>query len=117
MAKRREERNGHPTADTAAPQTEQPQAPVPEAPPEEDRTNLPLHVIRFGLVRACIWEAHTEVGIRHNVTVSRLYKGGDGLWYSSGSFSLRDLLALAKALDWAHSWISERIASTADVPF
>jgi hypothetical protein len=82
----------------------------------EDRGNFPSHVVRFGLVRACIWQVQTDQGTRHNVTVSRLYKGGDDAWHSSNVFSYRDLLPLAKALDWAHTYIAEQIACS-DVPF
>ena len=100
--------------------------PVDDTPPEpqspdaasqpDDRPNFPCHVIRFGLVRACIWRNQTENGPRHNITVSRLYKGSDDRWYSTASFGYRDLLALAKCLDWAHTYVSEEIA-TSEVPF
>ena len=33
----------------------------------------PVHEIRLGLVRASIWENKTEYGVRHNVTLERLY--------------------------------------------
>ena len=118
--KKRGEGNGQPVADLpatdAAPAL--PDELPPPTPPPEDRTNLPVHVVRFGTVRACIWQVQTEFGPRHNVTVSRLYKGADGAWYNATTFSYRDLLALAKALDWAHSWIAEQIAlHGADVPY
>lgn len=82
----------------------------------EERGNYPSHVVRFGLVRACVWQVLTDQGTRHNVTVSRLYKGGDDAWHSSNTFSYRDLLPLAKALDWAHTHIAEQIALS-DTPF
>ena len=115
MARRSPPENGAPAG---PPPPSAPEASPPEdAAPHEDRPNLPAHVVRFGLVRACVWENRTEHGVRHAVTVSRLYKGGDGLWYSSTTFWYRDLLTLAKALDAAHSWVAGRIASAADVPF
>ncbi len=96
------------------PALEPPAAHPPEEP--EDRGNLPSHVVRFGLVRACIWQVQTDQGPRHNVTVSRLYRGSDDAWHSSNTFSYRDLLPLAKALDWTHTYIAEAIASS-EVPF
>ncbi len=71
-----------------------------------DRSNRarPVHEIRFGQVRAAIWENQTEKGIRHNVTVSRSYKVGDQ-WKDSSSFSRDDLLLLAKMIDACHTWI------------
>ena len=37
----------------------------------------PVHEVRLGRIRAAIWENSTEKGVRHNVTISRLYKDGD----------------------------------------
>ena len=64
----------------------------------------PIHVIRFGLIKACIWQNQTRQGDRHNVTVVRLYKNGD-VWKESTNFGRDDLPLLAKAADMAHSWI------------
>lgn len=118
MARRKPE--GNETVESSAPHANGSSAAIehPSSQPEEDRTNYPVHVVRFGTVRACIWQAQTDMGIRHNVTVSRLYKGADGAWYSATTFSYRDLLPLAKALDWAHTWIAQEIAGSGnDVPF
>src|SRR5207247_6854902 len=67
-----------------------PPASSPPPPPDCDgeQTSMPVHVVRFGVVRACVWLNHTEFGPRHHVTVSRLYKGSDGRWCSSESFVL-----------------------------
>ena len=67
----------------------------------------PAHEIRFGRVKATIWENETEQGTRHNVTVSRLYKDGDQ-WKQSASFGRDDLPLVAKVADLAHSWIFEQ---------
>lgn len=82
----------------------------PEPTPAEvpDRTR-PVHTVRLRNVRAAIWANDTEVGVRHNTTVSRIYrdaKDGDQ-WKTSDSFGRDDLLLLAKVLDIAHTWISE----------
>ena len=42
--------------------------------------------------------------MRHNVTVSRLYKDGDQ-WKESNSFGRDDLPLVLKVVDQAHSWI------------
>jgi hypothetical protein len=83
--------------------------------PQDDRPNLPAHVVRLGLVRASVWLNQTEQGPRYNVSVSRLYMGADQRWHSTASFGLKDLLPLAKAIDQAHTWISDQI--TAETPF
>jgi hypothetical protein len=37
----------------------------------------PVHEVRLGRIKAAVWENTTENGVRHNVTISRLYKDGD----------------------------------------
>ena len=68
-------------------------------------TRTPVHEIRLGLVKAAIWAHETEAGLRHHVTVERLYKDAEGRWKSSDSLGREDLLVAAKVLDLAHSWI------------
>lgn len=70
----------------------------------------PVHEIRLGTVKAAIWENETPVGIRCNVTVSRLFKDGDE-WRNTDSFGRDDLPLVAKVVDQAHSWIFEAGAS------
>ena len=58
----------------------------------------------MGRIRAAIWQNQTDNGVRHNVTVSRLYKDGDD-WKDTTSFGRDDLPLVAKVCDLAHSWI------------
>lgn len=117
MTRKKHEANGDAGHElpTGAPAAEMAPSTEREGTDADARPNLPVHVVRFGLVRACVWLNHTGQGPRHNVTVSRLYKGADGRWYSTGSFGYRDLLPLAKCLDHAHTWVGEQIADQ-DVP-
>jgi hypothetical protein len=69
--------------------------------------NRPVHEIRFGRIRAAIWQNETDNGPRHNVTVSRLYKEGDE-WRDSPSFGRDDLPLVSKICDLAHTWIFEQ---------
>jgi hypothetical protein len=71
--------------------------------PMKDKTK-PIHEVRLGTIKAAVWRNETEVGVRYNVTFSRLYKDGDN-WQSTDSFGRDDLLLLAKVADHAHSWI------------
>lgn len=74
--------------------------------PDDFMTNKtkPIHEVRIGAIKAAIWRNETEAGVRHNVTLSRLYKDGEQ-WRSSDSFGRDDLLLVAKVADKAHSWI------------
>ena len=64
----------------------------------------PVHEIRFGLIKARVWQNNTRSGQRHNVTVCRLYRNGD-TWKESAQFGRDDLPVLAKVIDLAHTWI------------
>ena len=67
----------------------------------------PTHEIRFGSIKAVIWENDTANGTRFNVTVARIYKQEDE-WRTSDSFGRDDLLVLAKVVDLAHTWIFDQ---------
>lgn len=69
-----------------------------------DTKTRPVHELRMGRIRAAIWANETQNGMRHNVTVSRIYKDGDD-WKDSSSFGRDDLPLVAKIADQAHSWI------------
>lgn len=64
----------------------------------------PVHEIRLSAIKAAIWENQTDSGVRHNVTIQRLYKDGED-WKTTDSFGRDDLLLVAKVADMAHSWI------------
>ena len=70
--------------------------------------NKPVQEIRFGRLRAAIWENQTqEGGTVYNVTFSRLYKDGKQ-WKDSTSFGRDDLLLIRKLADAAHTWILQQ---------
>ena len=69
---------------------------------------IPAQTIRLGSVKAAIWANQNEHrGIRHNVTVSRLYKVGD-TWKQSDSFGRDDLPVVQAVLQQAYLWIFEQ---------
>jgi hypothetical protein len=68
----------------------------------------PVQEIRFGRIKAAIWENESQNGTRHNVTLQRLYVDETGQWQSSSSFGRDDLPLVAKVVDLAHSWIYEQ---------
>ena len=66
----------------------------------------PVHEVRLGRIRAAIWVNETENGIRHNVTIARLYRDEQqGQWKDSTSFGRDDLPLVVKVADQAHLWI------------
>ena len=71
--------------------------------------NRPVYQVRYGNVKAAVWQRHLTHGVMHSVTVSRSYvtKTDDGQdkWHDTDSFGTEDLLSLAKAVDNCHSWI------------
>ena len=79
-------------------------------PQQEARTTLnqPVHRIRMSRVEAAIWQNRGESGTWYNVTLSRSYKNANDEWKSSDSFSVDDLLVVAKVANEAHSWIIQK---------
>lgn len=67
----------------------------------------PVHEIRFGLIKASIWENATKNGKRFSISVCRLFKDGD-TWRESTRYGRDDLPLLAKVADQAHTWIFEQ---------
>lgn len=63
-------------------------------------TPQPVSKVRIWPVEAAIWRN----GEFYNVTLSKSYKDGDE-YKNTHSLGRDDLLAAAKALDSAHSWI------------
>ena len=70
--------------------------------------NQPVHRIRVSGIHAAIWENRGETGTWYNVTLSRSYKDANDEWKSADSFSVNDLLLVAKVADEAHSWIIQK---------
>jgi hypothetical protein len=73
----------------------------------EEPRQKPAHEIRLGRIKATIWANDSENGIRHNVTLTRIYKEGEE-WKKSGSFGREDLPLVMKVADLAHTWIYEQ---------
>jgi len=71
----------------------------------------PVHEVRMGRIKATIWENETREGIRHNVSLSRIYKDGEA-WKDSTSFGRDDLPLVAKVADLAHSWVYDNAKAT-----
>jgi len=64
----------------------------------------PVHVVRIGLIKARVWRKQTRSGLRHTVSVLRLYRNGD-VWKESTRFGRDDLPVLRLLLDQVHTWI------------
>ena len=71
----------------------------------------PIHEIRMGRIKAAIWENQTAQGVRHNVSLSRIYKDGNQ-WKDSTSFGRDDLPLVEKVAAKAHDWIFEQGGSS-----
>ena len=74
---------------------------------------MPVHEIRMGRVKAAIWANESENGVRHNVSISRLYRTENGQWKDSSSFGRDDLPLIARVSDLAHLWIFEATGAMA----
>ena len=78
-------------------------AAVAEQPAAKDK---PIHEVRIGKIKAVIWANQTESGVRHNVTLRRLFKrDATSQWESSDSFGRDDLLLVAEVCREAALWV------------
>jgi hypothetical protein len=78
-----------------------------------------VHEVRIGLIKATVRRATTRSGVRHTVSVVRLYRNGD-LWKQSTRFGRDDLPVVRLALDEAYTWVltkthQQRSTTAADV--
>ena len=73
-------------------------------------SNKPVHELRLGRIKAAIWENETSNGVRHNVTLQRIYRDGEQ-WKTSDSFGREDLPLVIKVSDMAHTWIYQHAQS------
>lgn len=71
--------------------------------------SLPAHKLRCNNLTVTIWRNSSENGPYYTVNPRRSYRKGDDIWRDTDSLGYDDLLTMAKLLDEAHSWISERI--------
>ena len=67
----------------------------------------PIHEIRKGLIEVRIWRKKTRDGLRHTVTVTRLFRNGDS-WKESTRFGRDDIPLIRLVLDEAHTWIYQQ---------
>lgn len=79
-----------------------------DEPPPAEEPRRPIQEFRLGRIKAAVWENETQLGTRHSVTITRLFKA-DGernpSWRSTTSFNRDDLPLVAKVADLAHTYI------------
>ncbi len=63
----------------------------------------PSKTYKFGSVQAAVWEKEVETGkksfVAKSVTIQKNYKGKDGKWASTNSFSLSDIPYIVNVLN------------------
>ena len=77
--------------------------------------SAPIHELRIGLIKARIWKKHTRSGVRHTVSVLRLFRNGD-VWKESTRFGRDDLPTLRLVLDRAYGWLLSNTLSQEQTP-
>ncbi len=109
MAKRAQNRGEAFDADPSLRQSSEETAPVGEP-------KRPIQEFRLGRIKAAVWENETQLGTRHSVTITRLFKvDGEKTWRTSTAFNRDDLPLVAKVADLAHTYIFGLVQS--DTPF
>lgn len=72
---------------------------------ETQDKNKPAAEFRINGVKAVVWENETRNGTMFNTSLVRVYKDKDDEWQETHSLGRDELLAAAKVLDEAHSFI------------
>ncbi len=67
----------------------------------------PIHEFRKGLIKVSVWRKRTRSGLRHTVSVVRLFRNGD-VWNPSTRFSRDDIPLVRLVLDDAFTWILQQ---------
>jgi hypothetical protein len=71
----------------------------------------PVSKVSIYPITAAIWRNHGHIGAGfYTATFERSYQEGDA-WKTTNSFTVNDLLVLAKVADQAHSEIHKLLAS------
>lgn len=121
MAKRKPETNGDHLA-APVPVDDPPPRNEPRSEDSEPERKLPVHVVRYGAIKANVWANYGDDGsVRYGVTFCRLYRTtnpetGEECWASSYSYGPRDLPLLEKVAAACFEWIAQQHAC-AEVPF
>lgn len=66
----------------------------------------PTHTLRYGNIKATIWQNSGENGPFLSTTFSRPFKDQSGEWRNATSFGLTDLEALMNLALEAKEWVS-----------
>ena len=64
----------------------------------------PIHEIRRGLIKVCIFRTKNRSGVRQSVSIIRLFRDGD-VWKESSRFGRDDLPLVNVVLDEAFRWL------------
>ena len=68
------------------------EAAAPVVAEQGEGRDRPVHEVRIGRIKAVIWANQTESGVRHNVTLRRIFKrDASAQWETSDSFGRDDL--------------------------
>lgn len=65
---------------------------------------MPVYEVRRGLIVVRVWRKRTRSGLRHTLTIVRLFRNGD-TWKESIRFGRDDIPLIHLALDEAYEWI------------
>jgi hypothetical protein len=68
--------------------------------------NKPVSTLRYGHIKATIWENASKQGLFFSTTFSRSFKDQSGTWRNGASFGLNDLEALVTVAREAKEWMA-----------
>ena len=86
--------------------------------PKNTKPNKPVKEIRFGAIKAAIWQREHEGKTFYSVSLSRSYKldtvdnPQDNGWRETNSFDSTDLETVSTAMEMARKWIKDQLIAS-----
>ncbi len=74
-------------------------------PPAEAPKQKPCFDVRFGRIKAVVWQNESEKGPWYSVQVTRSYRDQKGDWHQAQTFGRDDLLVVSEACRACWHWI------------
>ena len=84
--------------------------PAPQTCTAANGAKLPVKTLRFGRIKATVWENEADQKKFFNVTFARTYMDEARNFHDTDSYGRDDLPLVAKLADQAHTFIFERLA-------
>jgi hypothetical protein len=75
---------------------------------QNEENSAPVHVADCGRVRAAVWQAEADGGLRYKITITRSIRQDDGTWKRGRTFFAGEIPAIVEVAARAQRWIERQ---------